>query len=477
MTHAAQARLDQLDSELKSNLASPRPDSLTFLSDALDRLRDIPFSTEPTRRVECLLSIAQQFYHQGQSVFSGVEPAALAVMLAADLGDTALHRKSLTFQGIILSQTNNPGDALLSLAEALRLAEGLHDSAAIAIVWNSLGGAFYEAALYSDARQCYERASLFAVDGGDLRHVRSSALTNAAICCLHTHHYKEGIEKIREAIASMPSSNSPAQRLVRVLAEGTFTRLLLVTGCVKEASERAQLAKEFAAEARSVRAEISAACSEGLVEVYSGLGDMGLSRGMKALEKARQVKPQLRETLLAMVQAHEKAGRPERALALHRELTLHIRKAQQDNIVRHQELHLKQLEADEADQFPPQLLEEKDAELTQKIAAQTVGAKQGRLLEQMAFTAEMRDDPTGEHCYRVARLAALLAQAHGESPQDLRDDRAGGAAARYRQGRHSGHADAEADAAFGRRASDFGDTCEDRRRVAVANKGVVRRTG
>ena len=209
VTHAAQARLDQLDSELKSNLASPRPDSLTFASNALDRLRDIPFSTEPTRRVECLLSVAQQFYHQGQSVFSGVEPAALAVMLAADLGDTALHRKSLTFQGIILSQTNNPGDALLSLAEALRLAESLHDSAAIAIVWNSLGGAFYEAALYSDARQCYERASLFAVDGGDLRHVRSSALTNAAICCLHTHHYKEGIEKIRDAIGLMASSIHP----------------------------------------------------------------------------------------------------------------------------------------------------------------------------------------------------------------------------------------------------------------------------
>ena len=96
-----------------------------------------------------------------------------------------------------------------------------------------------------------------------------------------------------------------------------------------------------------MRADISAACSEGLVEVYSGLGDVGLSRGMQALEKARQVKPSLRETLLAMVQAHEKAGRPERALALHRELTLHIRKAQHENIVRHQELHLKQLEADE----------------------------------------------------------------------------------------------------------------------------------
>ena len=89
------------------------------------------------------------------------------------------------------------------------------------------------------------------------------------------------------------------------------------------------------------------------------MGDIGLSRGMTALEKARQVKPSLRETLLAMVQANEKAGRPDRALALHRELTLHIRKAQHENIVRHQELHLKQLESNEDKQFPPHLLEEK----------------------------------------------------------------------------------------------------------------------
>ena len=416
MTQAARDRLGQLDSEIKANLASPCADTLNFLADALSRLREVPFSIDPATRIDCLLSIAQQYCHQGQQVFSGVEPAALAVMVANDLGDAALHRKALTFQGIILSQTNNPGDALLSLEEALRLAERLRDSAGVAIVWNGLGGAFYEAALYLDARQCYERASLLSSEP-DLRHVHSAALTNAATCCLHTREYSEGIEKIRAAISSMPAPNSPSLSLARVLAEGTFTRLLLATGSVKEASMRAQLAKEFAAEAKSVQADISASCSEGLVEVYSGLGDVGLSRGMKALEKARQVKPSLRETLLAMVQAHEKAGRPERALALHRELTLHIRKAQHENIVRHQELHLKQLESSDDAQFPPQLLEEKDAELTRKIAAQTVGARQGRLLEQMAFTAEMRDDPTGEHCYRVAKLAALLAKEHGESPQ------------------------------------------------------------
>jgi len=417
MNNGAENELLRLEGEIKSNLTCPRSDTLEFLHDALSKLREIPFSVQPARRIECLLSVAQQFYHQGQSAFSGVEPAALAVMLAADLGESALHRKALTFQGIILSQTSNPGDALLSLAEALRLAEALNDETGVAFVWNSLGAAFYEAALYVDARECYERASTLSADSERLVNLHAWAVANAALCCLHLHQYAEGTSRIRTAIALMPAPVSPGDLLARVQAEGTFVRLLLLNGNIKQASERAHLAKQFAANASSVRADISAACSEGLVEVYSGMGDVGLSRGMQALEKARQVKPSLRETLLAMVQAHEKAGRPERALALHRELTLHIRKAQHENIVRHQELHLKQLEADEAAQFPSRLLEEKDAELTQKIAAQTVGTRQGRLLEQMAFTAEMRDDPTGEHCYRVAKLATLLAKAHGESPQ------------------------------------------------------------
>jgi putative two-component system response regulator len=410
---AVAEQLHQLEAEVKANLATPRTDTVAFLNQSLARLRSIPFDVEPRTRIDCLLSIVQQFHHQGQSVFSAVEPAALAVMLAEQLGDKTLLRRALNLQGIVLFSTSNPGDAIRSLARALEIAQSLGDEELQAGTWNNLAAAFYEAALYSDSRECLLQAADLALGVPKLRGLRGLALSNVALCCLHTRDYQEGIERIKDSISLMPPPTSPAEMLVRVQAEANFTRLLLATGRVREASERVQLAKEFAAQAKSVRADIAAACAEGLVEVYSGLTDVGLSRGMAALEKARVIKPTLRETLLALVQAHEKAGRPDRALALHRELTLHVRKAQQDNIVRHQELHLKQLEQREDEQFPVRLLEEKDAELRQKIAAYSVGARQGDLLEQMAFTAEMRDDPTGEHCYRVARLAALLAKEQG----------------------------------------------------------------
>ncbi|RPI38749.1 MAG: hypothetical protein EHM59_22850, partial [Betaproteobacteria bacterium] len=302
-------------------------------------------------------------------------------MLAEQLGDKALLRRALNVQGIILYTTSNPGDAIRSLVAALEIAQSLGDIEMQVGTWNNLGGAFYEAALYSDARESFEQAASLALGVPKLRVVRGHALANTAVCCLHTRDYAEGVVRILDSISLMPPPTTPPEMLARVLAEGTFVRLLLATGRVREAAERVQLAKEFATHAKSVRADISAACAEGLVEVYSGLADVGLSRGMAALEKARVIKPSLRESLLALVQAHEKAGRPDRALALHRELTLHVRKAQQDNIVRHQVLHLKQLEERGDAQFPERLLEEKDAELRQKIAAYSVGARQGDLLE------------------------------------------------------------------------------------------------
>lgn len=416
MADSSTQELDELEQHVKANLATPRQDTIAFLNDALKRLRQIPFDRDPSRRVNCLLDIAWQFYLQGQSTFSGVEPAAIAVMLARDVADRSMLRRALSVQAVILYSTNNPGDALTALSEALEIAETLDDEIGKTAVWNNLGSAFYEAALYADARDCYERATRLATGAPSLRSLKAMALANVAMCCLHMQEYEAGLNSIRDAIALRNVAETPTDMLARVFTEGTYTRLLLAVGRVPEASERAQIAKDVAAKTKSVRADVSAACSEGLVEVYSGHGDIGLSRGMAALEKARLIKPLLRETLLALVQAYEKAGRHDRALAMHRELTLHIRKAQQESIVRHQELHLRQLES-HGEQFPSRLLAEKDAELTEKLAQQSTGTRQGELLEQMAFTAEMRDDPTGEHCYRVARLAALLATEHGESAE------------------------------------------------------------
>ena len=114
-------------------------------------------------------------------------------------------------------------------------------------------------------------------------------------------------------------------------------------------------------------------------------------------------------------------------IQLHRELTLHIRKAQQENILRHHELHLERLQMHEGNQYPEELLDERDAELKRKLADEVAGMRQGDLLEQFAFAAELRDDTTGEHCYKrmikgtgyesVARYARSAARGRDDIPE------------------------------------------------------------
>ena len=72
------------------------------------------------------------------------------------------------------------------------------------------------------------------------------ALANVAHCCLHMQEYEAGLDSIRDAVGLKDAPETPAEMLNRVFAEGTYTRLLLATGRVAEASERAQIARELA---------------------------------------------------------------------------------------------------------------------------------------------------------------------------------------------------------------------------------------
>ena len=65
MAEHAHEELEVLEREIKANLVSPSAETVAFLKDALKRLRLIPFSIDPERRINCLIDIASQFYHQG----------------------------------------------------------------------------------------------------------------------------------------------------------------------------------------------------------------------------------------------------------------------------------------------------------------------------------------------------------------------------------------------------------------------------
>ncbi len=408
---AAEAELAAIARRLKAQLAAPSDESLTEVAAAHIALRAIAPNVVSATRVECLLDVAQFFYLSGRTLL-GIEPAANSVHFARQLGDTSLLRKALTFHGILLADSGNLPAAVECYAEALELAVGLGDPVREAAVWNNLGLVLIYAAQYGEAIQCLERAIELGNAEPEATGLVRSAFINIALASLHTEDFGRGLRAAKMSVDGAAEPTSASQLVDRVAAEGTYARLLLEVDNLERARERCELAKRYAAQSRSQRAEHSAEIAEGLYEVHAGLVDVGISRLQRALDQARIMKSTLRDALVALVKAYDIAGKPQLALIHLRELLHHTKRSQIENALQHQRLHIERLaqSGERLDEASPLGVAEPaplgDA-MRERIKAQLA------LLHRQAITAELSEDPSGEHVYRVGKLAALLAAEFG----------------------------------------------------------------
>lgn len=403
---------------LRAALASPPSKATGFLAAIQSALQLAPSSLASRARVDCLLTLAQYQYLVGKPL-DGVEPSIDATEMARRLGDRSLLRLALTFQGNLLSDTGNLPGAIECHAEALEIAIELKDLRAEAVVWNNLGAAFLYAGQFFDAVGCMERVIALSYEEPSAIPLRNAAQANIALCSLHMEDYGRGLRAAKAAVEGAEEPRTTAELYDRVLAENYYTRILLEVDGLERAKERCEIAKRYAKQSRSERAELIAMLAEGLYEVHAGKIDIGLSRLAQTLERARILTAMLRDSLIAMVKAHEVAGKPDIALVYLRELMLHTKKVQQDNALHHHKLHLERLERKQQEEAPsPDVLMERReknlrGKLAEQVAQQELMRSRIELLERLAVTAELRDDATGEHSYRVGRLANLLAHDFG----------------------------------------------------------------
>jgi putative two-component system response regulator len=354
-------------------------------------------------------------------VFGAVEPIALAVMLAEQQADEGQLRRALSIQGLVLTATRNTPDALRSLLQALEIAERLEDATGTAAAWINIAVTFFDATLFTDARVCYERGAMAAAaiqdDSLNVQN-RCRALYGAALCGLQLHEYLQGIEACKEAIELVREPKDREQEQVRSLVEATYAQLLLALNQIDDAATHAVVARDMASRSGAARAKISAATVSGLVEVYRGNVDVGISRIVAVRDQSKILASSYQEALRASVSAYEKAGQPDRALSMNRELMMHVRNLHREAIMQQQQQHLQRLGLSDSDTASLRLLEDKDEVLKRKL--EDAAAKQGEFLEHMALTVELREEDSGEHAFRVAMWAHLLALEHGIDPEEAK---------------------------------------------------------
>jgi putative two-component system response regulator len=407
------AILERVAAEVQGRMKSASPQSADFFTSVSDSLMRIAGTTYHEVRIQCLLDVAQYFYVLGQP-FQALKPATAALDLASKAENKPLIRKASTFVGAMYADTGNISGAIECYARALALLEELDDPIAECRVWINAGVALMYAAQYEEAIACCEHVIGLVGNSETLYPFRAHAFANIALCCLHMEDFSRGLKAAEAAIRESPEPANAAEMLSRVIRECNYCGLLLEVDNVKKAVEHCEVAKHYAGLSKSARAEIVAATIEGLCEVQGGKVDVGISRLTSTLERARIYRATLRETLAALVKAFELIGQPDRALIYLREMIETNRLSQQENSLQHLKLHLEKVGHEVRAIDPSSVhLKRREAALQGQVAQRELFQARIEMLERLAVTAELRDDSTGEHSYRVGMLASLLAHEFG----------------------------------------------------------------
>jgi putative two-component system response regulator len=404
--------LDRLGELLRAELGAPSAHADALLSSAYAWLRGVPSAVSCAGLVTSLLVVTAHYYSAAKPV-AGLAPAADAVAAARRLGDPRWLCKALKLQGVLLADTGNTPDAFSAYAEALELAQQTGETLQECEIWVNTGLAHQYSAHFADAVACYERAVQIAGDAPSLKSVRQLALGNLANAALQLGDTRKGLLSAKRAIETAPEPVTAYDCSLRVHYENYYSRLLLDVGLTEQAKEHANTAKEFATKSRSERAHVMASIAEGLTEIEAGQSDIGLTRLKRAVERARiDMRAMLHETLAALIKGYEMAGQPDAALVYLREIKRLHQDGRQAQALMHHAHHLEEVDR-KLDEEASAALEQTQSSLRGQLSERDVMRSRIAMLEQQSVAAELHDDTTGEHCYRVGRLASLLAAEYG----------------------------------------------------------------
>jgi putative two-component system response regulator len=408
-----------LRSEITERLKIGRPSSIEFFSSsvrALARLRGLGHAEV---RISCLADISFFCVTQGYSA----EPAALAAinelaLLAEGVHDQPWIRKAALLRGLINADLGNIAEALICYCRSWEMARELGDQAGQGAVLVNLGMALNYGALYREAIPCLQLAIELerlpevrdtAFRYGDLPiQAECAALNNLAQSYLYLEEYEKGFAAISACLAQSADPVDSKTAISRVVREFTFVQLALELGRIEEAWQHTTICERYA-RPQSLRAKQLARTCRGLCEVYAGDADTGLEQIQSALRIADTHGTIRAPTLVALIRACEQAGRPDVALEHMNQLMAQIRSTRETSFgVLLSSYRGSDFVSPSSDDL--RALELTAARLRAKVAETRALDARIEMLERLSITADLREEQSGEHGYRVGKLSSLIAE-------------------------------------------------------------------
>lgn len=405
-----------VSTEVKERLTSASKESRDFFLSVSESIQELRGVAHAQLRAECLLECCQYFYVSGAPDL-GLVPARHTLRLIEAFGRKADLRRANNMLGILCADTANLGQALEYYSAALQLAREIGDEDAELGTWVNVGTALIYMSRYQDALECLAQVRTRAPTGPYGNMLARKAAHNMSGCYFALGDINSA-KACSEFAVTDDEPSTTAEFYSRVVREQLYVEALLETCDFKAARQRAEIASTYARRANTLRALEAARTIEGLIEVYCGSVARGLAT-LEALAASTREMPMVgRDVANALTRAYEKAGLPEKALACLQETLQTCRARRAEGALAHLVIAGGATSADFRTKVDLGDLYQRQANLQAKLAQRDLARSRLEVLERLAVTADLRDEESGAHGYRVGRLSAIFAAELGWSPDD-----------------------------------------------------------
>ena len=409
--------LSRLSTEIRARLLRGSDSSVSFIEASVRSLTRVRGSSNAVLRMTCLCDSGQYLFSNGRPA-EALIAGAHCEALARQVENKDFLSKAQTLQAMANAELGNVGQAVVQCSSALDIAIEIdHFTRQISVLVN-LGIALNYGGLYREAIPCFDRVlgllnsprGAEEVDklGAIGKEFALCALTNKAQSFYELGLCEDGFLAIDQCLRQ---SGEPVDALTserRAIREFTCVQLALELGKLATAREHARLCRHYGLGANQ-RADFHAKVAIALCEVHGGNAERGLDSLERLLPESKAAAHRL-TVLDSLIRSYEQMGRPELALERMQEVIVHMH-AQRDAGIAAVLAVGPSLQASRLSRSRDlDNLAIREAILREKVTERKLATERIEMFERFAVAADLKEDASGKHGYRVGRLSGLLAR-------------------------------------------------------------------
>lgn len=402
-------------SEIGARLASGSRESHDFFVSVATSIQEIRGTAHARIRADCLFDCCQYFYLSGTPLLA-LFPAREVVRLRELSGDKGALPRALNVLGIMCADTGSFGEAIEHYSAALQTARSMAADEAEAATWTNLGTVLIYMSRYHEALACLDRVQPTSSSGYFLSR---KAAHNKSICHFNLGDFANARAFSEFALADDAPETS-GELYSRVIRELHYIEVLLELGEFAHARQRLAHAATYGAKANTTRASIAVKLIEGLIDAYCGDSCRGIStlETLIASTSVTEIPPVAQDVLKALTRSYERTGQTEKALHSLQEILRVSRMHREESALAHIAIACGATLTDFKSKLDLADLHQRQSTLQAKLAERELVRAQVEVLERLAVTADLREEESGEHGFRVGRLSGLLAAEAGWDRDD-----------------------------------------------------------